>query len=49
MATGQPWVSAYVTNTHLQPLGSLANESHLMQHSSFVQTLPYTPTFATKL
>ena len=48
MATGQPSVSPSVGNTHLQPLGSLGNESHLMRHSSFVQTLPYTPTFATK-
>lgn len=48
MATGQPWVSSSVGSTHLQPLGSLGNESHLMRHSSFVQTFPYTPTFATK-
>ncbi|KAJ8420111.1 hypothetical protein Cgig2_023651 [Carnegiea gigantea] len=50
MATGQPWVSSSVSSTHLQPqpLGLLGNESHLMKHSPFVQTLPYTPTFATK-
>jgi len=50
MATGQPWVSPSVSSTHVQPqpLGLLGNESHLMKHSSFVQTLPYTPTFATK-
>ncbi|KAJ8419612.1 hypothetical protein Cgig2_015006 [Carnegiea gigantea] len=48
MATSQPWVSPSASSTHLQPLGSLGNESHLMKHSSFVQTLPYTPTFATK-
>jgi len=48
MATSQPWVSPSVSSTHLQPLGSLGNDSLLMKHSTFVQTLPYTPTFATK-
>ena len=49
MAIDQTCIYASVSNTYLQPLGSLGNESHLMRHSSFVQTLPYTPTFATKL
>ncbi|KAJ8423763.1 hypothetical protein Cgig2_021083 [Carnegiea gigantea] len=50
MATGQPWVSPSVSSTHLQPqpLGLLGNESYLMKHSSFGQTLSYTPTLVEK-